>query len=60
VQTSVNPQKFTVFVTRPEVVPDSYVSFLKNKMRKEFGLDGIPVSLELKASRKDWNSRKKS
>lgn len=60
VQTSVNPQKFTVFVTRPEVVPDSYVSFLKNKMRKEFGLDGIPVSLELKASRKDWNYRKKS
>ncbi len=59
VQTSVNPQKFTVFVTKPEVVPDSYISFLKNKMRKEFGLDGIPLSLELRASRKDWNSRKK-
>ncbi|MDX9826180.1 MAG: ribosome biogenesis GTPase Der [Spirochaetia bacterium] len=60
VQTSVNPQKFSVFVTKPEVVPDSYVSFLKNKIRKEFGLDGIPVSLNLKASRRDWNARKKS
>jgi GTP-binding protein len=57
VQTSVNPQKFSFFVTRPDVVPDSYVSFLKNKIRDEFALDMIPVRLDLKASRKDWNSR---
>jgi predicted GTPase len=35
----------------------SYVSFLKNKIRDEFALDMIPVRLDLKASRKDWNSR---
>lgn len=56
VQTSVNPQRFTFFVTRPEVVPDSYVSFLKNRIREYFGIDTIPVSLELKASRKGWES----
>ncbi len=60
VQTSVNPQKFSFFVTRPDLVSDSYVSFLKNKIREEFSLDSIPLTLELKASRKDWNSRKKS
>lgn len=59
VQTSMNPQKFCFFVTRPEVVPDSYISFLRNKLREEFQLDTIPVKLDLKASRKDWNSRKK-
>jgi GTP-binding protein len=59
VQTSMNPQKFCFFVTRPEVVPDSYISFLRNKVREEFQLDTIPVKLDLKASRKDWNSRKK-
>ncbi|MFZ3109691.1 MAG: ribosome biogenesis GTPase Der [Rectinemataceae bacterium] len=60
VQTSQNPQKFCFFVTRPDLVPDSYLSFLKNKVREEFQLDTIPVGLDLKASRKDWNSRKKS
>jgi len=56
VQTSVNPQRFTFFVTRPEVVPDSYISFLKNRIREYFGMDSIPISLELKASRKGWES----
>ena len=51
VQTSVNPQAFTVFVTRPDAVAESYVSFLRNKIRSELGLDKIPVLLELKASR---------
>ncbi|MCE5256409.1 MAG: ribosome biogenesis GTPase Der, partial [Spirochaetaceae bacterium] len=60
VQTSVNPQRFTFFVTRPDVVPDSYVSFLKNRIRENFELDSIPVGLELKASRKDWESRTSS
>jgi len=53
VQASVNPQRFIFFVTRPEAVTESYRSFLKNKIRLEFGLDGIPIQLELRASRKD-------
>ncbi len=56
-QTSMNPQKFTFFVTKPEAVADSYVSFLKNRIREEFDLGTIPVMLELKASRKDWRER---
>jgi GTP-binding protein len=51
VQTGVNPQMFTVFVTKPDAVAESYVSFLRNKIRAELGLDKIPVMLELKASR---------
>ncbi|HOX31594.1 MAG TPA: ribosome biogenesis GTPase Der [Spirochaetales bacterium] len=57
VQTSVNPQKFTVFVTRPDAVADSYLSFLRNKIRGDLGLDKIPVILELKASRSPIVSR---
>ena len=51
VQTSVNPQAFTVFVTRPDAVTGAYLSFLRNKIRSELGLDKVPVMLELKASR---------
>ncbi|HTX73802.1 MAG TPA: ribosome biogenesis GTPase Der [Rectinemataceae bacterium] len=50
VQTGVNPQAFTIFVTRPEAVAESYVSFLRNKLRAELGIDKIPVLVELKES----------
>jgi len=53
VQSSVNPQRFIFFVTRPEAVPESYKSFLKNKIRLDFGLNGVPIQLELRASRRD-------
>ncbi len=53
-QTGTNPQKFIFFVTKPEAVADSYVSFLRNKIRSEFSLDKVPVMLELRASRTDW------
>jgi GTP-binding protein len=57
VQTSINPQKFSFFVTKPDAVAGSYVSFLKNRIREEFALDTIPVQLVLKASRVDWRER---
>jgi GTP-binding protein len=50
VQTSINPQKFVVFVSRPEAVAEAYMSFLRNKIRAELSMDQIPVILELKAS----------
>jgi GTP-binding protein len=50
VQTSANPQKFAIFVSRPEAIADAYVSFLRNKIRTELGMDKIPIILEVKAS----------
>ncbi len=55
VQKSVNPVKFLIFVTRPEVVQDTYITFLKNKVRKDLGYDKIPIIVELQASRKKWD-----
>ena len=57
VQTSVNPVSFLLFASRPEVVPETYAAYLKNKIRKDLGFDKIPVMLELKASRKKWEDR---
>jgi GTPase len=50
VQTSTNPQKFVIFASRPDAVTEAYVSFLRNKIREDLGMDKIPVSLEIKAS----------
>lgn len=56
-QTSINPVNFLLFATRPDNVPESYVSYLKNRIREDLGFDQIPVQLEMKASRTDWNKR---
>jgi len=56
-QTSVNPVAFRIFCTSPDNVPESYVSYLKNQIRKDLGFDQIPVTLEMKASRKKWENR---
>lgn len=59
VQTSTKPVNFLLFCTRPEVVSQSYLTFLKNRIRSDLGYDKIPVKLDLKASRKKWENYKK-
>ena len=58
-QKSVNPVNFLIFATRPEVVPDTYLAYLKNRIREDLGFDKIPVQLEMKASRVKWEKREK-
>jgi GTPase len=50
VQVSANPQKFVIFASRPDAVTEAYVSFLRNKIREDLGMDKIPIELEIKAS----------
>ena len=56
-QTGANPVSFRIFCTNPDNVPESYVTYLKNRIRKDLGFEEIPVTLELKASRKKWEER---
>lgn len=58
-QTSVNPVNFVIFATRPDTVPLTYVTFLKNRIREDLGYDKIPVQLELRASRQKWEDRER-
>lgn len=57
VQSNTNPISFILFASRPEVVPQSYITYLKNKIRSDLGFDNIPIILELKASRQKWEDR---
>lgn len=56
-QTSANPVSFRIFCTSPDNVPESYVTYLKNSIRKDLGFDQIPIELNMKASRKRWENR---
>ena len=42
------PVTFIAFVNRSKGFPDSYVSYLKNQIRADFGLSSIPFKLELR------------
>lgn len=57
IQTSANPLNFVIFATRPEVVPEPYLAYLKNRIREDLGYDQIPVQLEIRGSRKKWEDR---
>lgn len=58
-QTSINPVNFLIFATQPDNVPQSYITYLKNRIREDLGFDKIPVQLEMKASRVSWKDREK-
>jgi len=50
VQKSANPVHFILFASRTQAVSDSYISYLKNKIRKDLGFSLIPVIIEIKSS----------
>ncbi len=60
VQTDVNPVKFLIFASRPEVISESYVAYLRNKIRNDLGFEKIPVMVDFRASRRKWEDRERS
>ena len=58
-QASTNPVSFIIFATRPEVVPEPYVTYLKNRILEYLGYDIIPVQVEFKGSRQKWEDRER-
>ena len=56
-QISTNPVCFMMFATKPEVVQETYITYLKNRIREDLGFDQIPIQLEFKGSRQKWENR---
>jgi GTP-binding protein len=50
VQVSDNPVKFLFFASRPRAVGSAYVSYLRNRIRRDLGYSLIPVDVEIRAS----------
>ena len=51
VQTGTAPPRFAVFANRPKDVPDGYLRYLENSLRKRYGLHGVSLRLGLRSSR---------
>lgn len=50
-QVSVKPPNFVFFVNEPELMHFSYVRYLENQIRKNFGFEGTPIHMTVR--RKD-------
>jgi GTP-binding protein len=50
VQKSINPVQFIFFASSIQAVNDAYISYLRNKIRKDLGFTNIPVLIEIKQS----------
>ncbi|MBK8176833.1 MAG: ribosome biogenesis GTPase Der [Rhodospirillales bacterium] len=53
-QTKARPPTFLLFANRPEAVPETYVRYLANGLRDEFGFAGVPLRLTLRRSRNPY------
>lgn len=53
-QTGVAPQRFVYFMNTRLTLPESYQRFLNNRLRAEFGFEGVPLSLRLRYRPKRW------
>ena len=52
VQTLANPVRFVFFVSRPQAIGDTYMAYLRNRVRRDLGFSIIPVFIEFRGSSK--------
>ncbi|HEY9552358.1 ribosome biogenesis GTPase Der [Allosphingosinicella sp.] len=54
-QVNTRPPSFVLFGTRVDQLPDSYLRYLVNGLRKELGFGAVPVRLSARASRNPFD-----
>jgi GTP-binding protein len=57
-QVNTRPPAFVLFGTRTDQLPDSYLRYLINGIRKELGFGAVPVRLNVRASRNPFDKDK--
>jgi GTP-binding protein len=53
VQKSANPVSFIFFASRPQAVSDAYVSYLRNKIRRDLNFSMVPIEIEIRGPAKE-------
>ncbi|HEY6365986.1 MAG TPA: ribosome biogenesis GTPase Der [Candidatus Binatia bacterium] len=57
-QTGTRPPTFTLFVNRPQAVPESYQRYLIHELRENLALESAPVRIVLRARRDERSERR--
>ncbi len=53
-QIKTRPPTFALFASRPASVPESYLRYLTNGLREDFGLTGVPIRIALRKGRNPY------
>ena len=53
-QVSSRPPSFVIFSSNPQELPESYVRYLTNGLRSQFGFEGIPLRLTLRKQKNPY------
>lgn len=53
-QINVRPPTFTLWVSKPQSLPDTYKRYLTNGLRDDFGMDGVPIRLLIRTSKNPY------
>ncbi len=56
-QIKTRPPSFAIWTTRPAALPDSYIRYLVNGLRDDFGLDGVPLRVHLRKGKNPYEAR---
>lgn len=57
-QAKTRPPSFYIFSSNPEGLPESYLRYLTNDLRETFGLDGIPIRMQVRKSENPYANKK--
>ena len=55
-QAKARPPTFVLFVSRPELVGESYIRYLENDLRSAFGLSGTPIRILLRKGKNPYTN----
>ena len=53
-QIKTRPPTFALFASRPAALPESYLRYLTNGLREDFGLTGVPIRIALRKGRNPY------
>ncbi len=56
-QANARPPAFVIFSSRPEAIPESYLRYLVNDLKKTFGLGPTPVRLHVRKTKNPYAER---
>jgi GTPase len=56
-QADIEPPKFIIFVNDPELMHFSYLRFLENKLRENFGFEGTPLRMIVRGRKEEEDGR---
>lgn len=53
-QIKTRPPTFTIFSTKSDEVPNDYLKFLENRLRNDFGFNGIPLRFKIRSPKNPY------